>query len=97
MRVTEGDHWAEVSEKPLTWGEKADIRDAADGPFWKGFAFTLVTTMVTAWSLDADPSEFASWETVPTAFGDKVFKAAIEIHKNRADDSADPTEVPSES
>ena len=91
MRIDVGENWAEVSERPLTWGEKADIRDAADGTFWKDFAFTLVTVMVTAWSLDTDPTSKASWETVPTEFGDAVFKAAIEIHKKRADDSVDPT------
>jgi len=88
VRVESGNHWAELSEEPFTWGQRNKIRDAADGPFFESFAVTLVTQRVTAWSYDTDPRDPKSWEPVDDAFGDAVFKKALESWKAAPDPNA---------
>lgn len=94
MRVASGDHWAELSTEPYTWGQKNKIRDAADGPFFESFAVTLVTQTVKTWSYDTDPTDPDSWAPVDDTFGDVVLKAALEKWKGVPDPNA--TSAPSE-
>lgn len=91
MRVTSGDHWADVSEEPFGWRPKNRIRDAVDGGFYDGFIVALVTDRVTAWSEPGDPKQPEAWETVDAVFGDKVLAAALDIWKRTPDpnDSSD--------
>ena len=88
MRVEHGGHWAELSAAPFTWGQKNRIRDAADKPFFEGFATTLVTQRVTSWSEPGDPADPKAWEPVDADFGDAVFKAALETWKAAPDPNA---------
>jgi hypothetical protein len=99
MRVEHGEYWAELSEKPLTWGERNALRSAASKDFFVDFAPALVTKTVTKWSLDTDPTDPASWEPVDPEFGDAVFGAALKLWKGKAEDtSPNPqSEKPSES
>ena len=88
MRVDSGNHWAELSEEPFTWGQRNRIRDAADGKFFTSFAVTLVTQRVTAWSEPGDPSLAEAWDTVDDTFGDAVLTAALELWKDAPDPNA---------
>lgn len=98
MRVEYNGHWAEVSEEPLTWGLRNRLRSAATKDFWEVFAPAVVTALVTAWSEAGSPKEASSWEPVDPDFADKVFAAAINVYKTKADEAeADPTPGPSAS
>jgi hypothetical protein len=88
VRVDSGNHWAEISEEPFTWGQRNRIRDAADGPFFASFATTLVAQRVTSWSEEGDPTDPASWEAVDDKFGDAVLTAALETWKDAPDPNA---------
>jgi hypothetical protein len=88
VRVESGPHWAEVSERPFTWGQRNRVRDAIDGPFFASFATTLVAARVTQWSYDTDPSDPKSWEEVDDTFGDAVLEAALQTWKDAPDPNA---------
>ena len=88
MRVDSGNHWAELSEEPFTWGQRNKIRDAADGPFFTSFATTLVTVRVTSWSEKGDPKSAEAWESVDDTFGDAVLTAALKTWKDAPDPNA---------
>jgi hypothetical protein len=77
MRVVSGDHWAEVSEEPYTWGQKNRIKDSVRHEGFTPFKLKLVTERVTSWSEAGEPSDPAAWDPVDNEFGEAVFGAAL--------------------
>lgn len=99
MRVESNGHWAELSEKPLTWGDRNALRSAASKDFFVDFAPALVTKTVTTWGESGDPTDPAAWEPVDPEFGDAVFAAALKLWKGKETEASPnpPSEQPSES
>jgi hypothetical protein len=88
VRVESGDHWAELSEEPFTWGARNRLRDAADGPFFASFAVALVAERTTAWSEPGDPTKPEAWDSVDDKFGDADLQAALQLWKDAPDPNA---------
>jgi len=98
MRIEHNGHWAELGDKPLTWGERNSLRSASSKDFFVDFAPALVTQAVASWGEPGDCKDPLAWGPVDPEFGDKVFQAALDLWKAKVgDDSTDPTEQPSES
>lgn len=97
-KVEYNGHWAVLTQKPLTWGDRNALRSQANKDFWVDFAPALVTWAVESWSYDTDPKDRASWENADPEFGDRVFAAALSKWKAAAErETANPTPEPSES
>lgn len=87
MRVELNGKWAELTDKPLEWGDRNKLRSAASRDFWVDFAPALVTWATESWSEPGDPKDVASWEPVDPEFGDAVFGAALNIWKVKAEEA----------
>lgn len=95
-RIEHNGHWAVLTNKPLTWGDRNDLRAEANKDFWKDFAPALVAWAVEKWSYDTDPKDRKSWDAADPEFGDAVFAASLALWKGINErEGSDPTEGPS--
>ena len=91
------EHWAELDESPLTWGQRNKARSTINQDFYGEFAPALVTMVTTAWSEEGRPDDATMWEPVDAVFGDLVFGKALRLWEAKRDDAdVNPTVVPSE-
>ena len=91
------EHWAELDESPLTWGQRNRARAAIRQDFYGEFAPALVTMVTTAWSEQGQPDSEDAWVPVDAAFGDKVFGKALRLWEAKRDEAdVNPTAEQSE-